>query len=401
VNIPTISDTPGALAGIRVLDFARFMPGPFAAWLLADYGADVTRVEFPREVAKQDALFDWSSTAAAQRQLTRAAQVYARNKRSLQIDPAEPRGREAIMKLVWQADVVIEDYRPGVMAAMGFGYEALSALNPRLVYCSVSFAGQTGPYSTRAGHDPLALALTGVLSLLTNSARPQLPNVPVADVIAGCLAGFGVLAALQARTHTGRGQLVDLAMSDAASVMAGTALWRNGGRTDVPLPDGSWLPKGGLWECADGKFLCTTDMEPRYWERFCQAIGRPDFIALQATRARWPEMQQAITAVIRTRPRAEWLAVLAAAETQYMPVYTLEEAFNDPHNIARGLPLHLQVGDAGSVAQFAPPIKLSATPGQVRFTAPLPGADNAAILASVGYSSADIEALRAAGVIRD
>lgn len=392
---------PGALAGVRVLDFARFMPGPFAAWLLADYGADVVRIEHPREVAKQEAMLGWSSTAPAQRQLARAAQVYARNKRSLQIDPVHPDGRAAILKLVAEADVLVEDYRPGVMQAMGYGYAEMAAINPRLVYCSVSFAGQSGPYSARPGHDPMALALAGVLSLLANSAQPQLPNIPVADVVAGCLAGFGILTALQARQRTGRGQWVDMAMSDAATVMLGAPLWRNAGQLDVPRPEGRWMPKGGLWECADGQYLCTTDMEPRYWERFCTVIGRPDFIPLQADRDRWPEMQQAIAAIFRSRPRAEWLTRLADADTQFMPVYTVAEAFNDPHNIARGMPLTLPVGNAGSVQQFAPPVKLSATPGQVKFTAPLPGADNAAILGELGYDAAQVASLRAAGVIRD
>jgi crotonobetainyl-CoA:carnitine CoA-transferase CaiB-like acyl-CoA transferase len=395
------ANPPGALAGIRVLDFARFMPGPFAAWLLADYGADVIRIEHPREVAKQEALLGWSATAPAQRRLARAAQVYARNKRSLQIDPVHPEGRAAILKLVAQADVLVEDYRPGVMQTMGYGYAEMAAINTRLVYCSVSFAGQSGPYSARPGHDPLALALAGVLSLLSNSPQPQLPNIPVADVVAGCLAGFGILTALQARQHTGRGQWVDMAMSDAATVMLGAPLWRNAGQLDVPLPQGRWLPKGGLWQCADGLYLCTTDMEPRYWERFCTAVGLPDLIPLQGERTRWPEMQQAIAAAILTRPRPEWLELLAAADTQFMPVYTVEEAFSDPHNVARGMPQTLSVGTAGSVHQFGPPVKLSATPGQVKFAAPLPGADNAAILGELGYDAQQIATLRTTGVVRD
>ena len=377
------------------------MPGPFSAWLLADYGADVIRIESPRELAKQEALLGWSSTAPAQRRRARAAQVHARNKRSLQIDPVHPGGRAALLRLVASADVLVEDYRPGVLAAMGYGYEAMSALNPRLVYCSVSFAGQTGPYSARAGHDPLALALAGVLGILGNSPRPQLPNVPVADVVAGCLAAFGILAALRARERTGRGQWVDLAMADAASVMLGTSLWRNAGRLDVPQPQGQWLPKGGVWECGDGRYLCTSDMEPRYWVRFCEAIGRPDFGALQAERARWPGMQATIAAILRTRPRAAWLEVLRAADTQYMPVYTVEEAFADPHNVARGLPCQVPVGDGSYVNQFAPPIKLSATPGRIRHAAPPPGADNDAVLREAGLGVEEIAALRRDGAIHD
>jgi crotonobetainyl-CoA:carnitine CoA-transferase CaiB-like acyl-CoA transferase len=394
------SETAGALHGVTVLDFSRFMPGPFAAWLLADYGANVIRIENPREVAKQEALLGWSSTSDADRRVARAAQVYARNKRSLQIDPGHELGRETLLKLVAQADVLVEDYRPGVMESMGYGYAAMAALNPRLVYCSVSFAGQTGPYSRRPGHDPLALSLAGVLSLLSNSPQPQMPNIPVADVVAGCLGAFGIMAALRARASTGRGQWVDTAMSDAATVMLGASLWRNGGSTNVPPPTGQWVPKGGLWECADGKYLCTSDMEPRYWEAFCKTLGRPDFVPLQGDRSRWADMQATFAAIFRAQPRAVWIERLSAAGTQYMPVYTVDEAFRDPHNIARGMPQQLPVGDR-TVAQFGPPVKLSDTPGCIRHVAPLAGADNDAVLREFGFAKSQIAALRASGVLRD
>jgi crotonobetainyl-CoA:carnitine CoA-transferase CaiB-like acyl-CoA transferase len=392
----------GALSGIRVIDFSRFMPGPFAAWLLADYGADVIRIETPRETAKQDQLQrDHSAKTAASRRRARAAQTYARNKRSLLIDPTHERGREVIMKLIASADVLVEDYRPGVMAAMGYGYEPLSAANPRLVYCSVSFAGQTGPYSARAGHDPLALALAGTLSILSNTPRPLLPNVPISDVVTGCLAAFGILTALRARDTTGRGQLVDAAMSDAATVMVGTALWRNDGDRHVGMPGGEWSTKGGVWECADGRFLCTTDMEPRFWQRFCAAIGCKEYAALQAARSRWPEMHARISQIIGSRPLAHWTQVLGAADTQWMPVYTPAEAFSDPHNVARGLPLSLPVGDGTSVDQFAPPIRLSATPGRVRHVATPAGAHNDELLRELGYDAAAIAALKSASVVSD
>lgn len=400
MNDSPATETPDALHGVTVLDFSRFMPGPFAAWLLADYGANVIRIENPREVAKQEALLGWSSTSDANRRVARAAQVYARNKRSLQIDPGHEQGRAALLQLIARADVLVEDYRPGVMESMGYGYAAMAALNPRLVYCSVSFAGQTGPYSRRPGHDPLALSLAGVLSLLSNSPQPQMPNVPVADVVAGCLGAFGILAALRARETTGRGQWVDAAMSDAATVMLGAPLWRNGGDTQVPLPTGKWVPKGGLWECGDGRFVCTSDMEPRFWEKFCQTLGRPDYAALQGDRSRWDEMHATFAAIFRTQPRDAWIERLSAAGTQYMPVYTVDEAFRDPHNIARGMPQQLPVGDR-TVAQFGPPVKLSDTPGRIRHVAPLPGADNDTVLREFGFDAAQIAALRVDGVLRD
>jgi crotonobetainyl-CoA:carnitine CoA-transferase CaiB-like acyl-CoA transferase len=394
--------TPGALAGIRVIDFSRFMPGPFASWLLADYGADVIRIETPKETAKQNQLQRNHSAHTSDSVLrARAAQTYARNKRSVLIEPTHERGREVLMKLLARADVLVEDYRPGVMAAMGYGYAPLAAFNPRLVYCSVSFAGQTGPYSARAGHDPLALALAGTLSMLSNSPRPQLPNMPITDVVTGCLAAFGVLAALRARDSTGRGQWVDAAMSDAATVMLGTALWRNDGDRHVSTPQGEWSTKGGVWECADGKFLCTTDMEPRYWQRFCTAIGCVEFIPLQAERGRWPEIHARISAILRTQPLSHWSQLLGAADTQWMPVYTPAEAFDDPHNLARGLPLTLPVGDGTTVDQFAPPLKLSATPGRVRHVSTPAGAHNDEVLRELGYDADAIAALKSDGVVHD
>jgi crotonobetainyl-CoA:carnitine CoA-transferase CaiB-like acyl-CoA transferase len=391
-----------ALCGIRVVDFSRFMPGPFASWLLADYGADVVRIETPREVAKQLELLRVTAggkTSSARR--TRAAQTYARNKRSLLIDAASERGREIIFKLIARADVLVEDYRPGVMTAMGYGYVAMSALNPRLVYCSVSFAGQTGPYSERAGHDPLALSLAGALSMLVNDRRPQLPNIPIADVVTGCLAAFGILAALRARETTGRGQLVDAAMSDASTVLLGTSLWRKAGDRRVNTPTGEWSPKGGVWECADGQFLCTTDMEPRYWQRFCVAMGCEDFVSLQAARERWPEMRERISDIFRSQPLAHWAQVLTTAQTQWMPVYTPAAAFADPHNLARGLPLSLDAGDGSTVDQFGPPVKLSDTPGRVRHVATMAGAHTREVLRELGYSDAVVAQLFADSVLHE
>jgi crotonobetainyl-CoA:carnitine CoA-transferase CaiB-like acyl-CoA transferase len=170
-----------ALAGLTVLDFSRFLPGAYFGWIAGDMGADVIRVEHPRELAKAATMFGSSSDEEAER-LRRARPTYTRNKRSLLLNPGHPDSAPVLRALVERADVLIEDYRPGVMAAMGLGFEALSAINPRLIYCSVSFAGQTGPLAGRAGHDPAALALAGALSRLNGTPTPTLPGAQVADV---------------------------------------------------------------------------------------------------------------------------------------------------------------------------------------------------------------------------
>ena len=204
-----------ALEGLKIIDFSRFLPGAYASWIAADMGAEVIRIEHPRELAKQQAMFgkDDDPAAALRR---RARPSYTRGKRSLLINPGADASRPVLEALIAAADVLIEDYRPGVMAAMGYGHAEMAALNPRLIYLSVSFAGQDGPLAGKAGHDPLALALAGALSRLNGLPVPSLPGLQVADVLTGAHATIAMLLSLQARTRSGRGEHVDVAMSDAS-----------------------------------------------------------------------------------------------------------------------------------------------------------------------------------------
>jgi len=383
-----------ALDGLTVLDFSRFLPGAYFGWLAGDMGAEVIRIEHPRELAKAAAMFGTGENEDAEI-LRRARPTYNRNKRSLLLNPGHPEAAPVLRALVERADVLLEDYRPGVMAAMGLGYDALSAINPRLIYCSVSFAGQTGPLAGRAGHDPAALALSGALSRLGGTPEPTLPGAQVADVLAGAHASIAVLAALQARSASGRGQHVDVAMTDAAMPLLMVALGRAEDPAAIGFPDGTWHPKGGLWRCGDGAWLCTTDMEPRYWARFCEAVGRPDYAARQFDIAAHPAMREDLAALFASHPRAHWLGLLEAADTQAMPVLTAGEALNHPHAEARGMHVRLPTS-AGWVAQIGTPFHLSANPPVAHRPAPLPGADNHTILAELGF---DVAALEAAGVL--
>lgn len=388
-----------ALEGLRVLDFSRFLPGAYASWVAADMGADVIRVEHPRELAKHAAMFGKDADATAARR-GRARPSYARNKRSLMLNPGHADAHRILHPLVQRADILIEDYRPGVMTGMGLGYDTLAALNPGLIYCSVSFAGQTGPLAGRAGHDPAALALAGALSRLNGLPAPTLPGLQVADVLTGTHTTIAMLLALQARTRTGRGQRVDVAMSDASMAL----LLVNLGRTDDPaaLPTpGAWHPKGGVWACADGGWLCTTDMEPRYWARFCGAIGRPDLAARQHDAHAYPTMQREIAAIIATRPRDEWVAILDAADTQAQPVLSMAEAIAHPHHRARGMVMEVPLQGTAPVTQLGLPFHLSDTPAIAPSAAGDPGADNRAIMAELGLSEAEHDALVVAGLFDD
>lgn len=377
-----------ALEGLRIVDFSRFLPGAYASWIAADMGAEVIRIEHPRELAKQEAMFgrDGDAKAATRR---RARPTWTRSKRSLLINPGSAAARPVLERLIAEADVLIEDYRPGVLAGMGYGPEAMAALNPRLIYLSVSFAGQTGPFSGKAGHDPAALALAGALSRLNGLPTPSLPGLQVADVLTGAHATIAMLLALQARERSGKGQHVDVAMSEASLPLLMVSMGRHDDLAAMPAP-GTWHPKGGVWECADGGWLCTTDMEPRYWQRFCEAVGRPDLVSLQHDVQHHPRIHEELMALFKTRGRDDWFALLSAADTQAMPVYSPEEALSHPHTLERGMTMEVAVPGQEPVRQLGLPFILTETPAAPPRAAGLPGGDNATILAGLGFDEADL-----------
>ena len=383
----------GALCDVRVLDFSKFLPGPYCSWILGDLGAEIIRIEHPRELAKQAQVFGWDKLSQEQRARLRARDGFARNKRSLLLDPGAAGSREVILELVSKADVLLEDYRAGVLEGMGLGYEALAELHPRLVYCSVTLCGQTGPYRDKPGHDPVALALSGALSRMGDrTERPGFAGVPVADLLTGSNAAIGILAALHARERTQRGQRIDIAMSDTSMALIGTTVSRNEDLSRLPQR-GAGRVDCGLWKTRDGRWLCTTDMEPRYWERLCRALGREDYIALQLDASRRDEIATTFGAIFATRTLAEWLQILGDAGTQFAPVYEIEEALADPHNRARGMVLDVPLADGSSVRQIASPIKLSHTPAVAPSPAGWPDDDVESALRLFGCSASQARAI--------
>jgi crotonobetainyl-CoA:carnitine CoA-transferase CaiB-like acyl-CoA transferase len=229
-----------------------------------------------------------------------------------------------------------------------------------------------------------------------------MPGLQVADVLAGCHATIAMLAALQARERTGRGQHADIAMSDASMPLLLVTMGRHDDLESLGPPDGAWHPKGGVWECADGGFLCTTDMEPRYWARFCEAVGRPDFIPLQHEADRHKEMRETLEAIFRTRTRGEWFDLLAAADTQAMPVLSIAEALDHPHNRARGMSVDVGVEEGGEpVRQLGLPFRLSETGPVEPKAAGLPGAESEEILRGLGFGAEEIRALEREGAFAD
>src|SRR5690606_25211001 len=232
------------------------------------------------------------------------------------------------------------------------------AVNSRLVYCSLTLCGQTGPYRDKPGHDPIALAISGAGSRIGEDPEaPGFAGIPAADVITGTHAAFGILAALRARDRDGEGQHVDIAMSDCSMALIVNLLSRHPDITTIP-PRGTRRADMGIWRTSDGKFICTTDMEPRYWRRVCEAVGREDLIPLQMDVASRASIRRELEAIFATRSLAEWLAVLEGAGTQFAPVLEVAEALADPHNVARNMVVDVPVPQEAPVRQLGLPVKL-------------------------------------------
>lgn len=388
----------GALAGLKVLDFSRLLPGPYSTWLLADMGAEVIRVENPREVSKQAKVFGWDRLPQAERRRLRETDILARNKRSMLLDIGHEEALPVLHALAKDVDIVVEDYRPGVLSGLGLGYETLSALNPGLVYASLTLCGQTGPYRDKPGHDPVALSIAGVQSRIGEDPdAPSFAGIPAADVITGSHAAFAILAAVHERGRTGRGRHVDVAMSDCAMSLLVNVLSRHPDPATIP-PRGTRRADMGLWRTRDDKFICTTDMEPRYWRTFCETVGRPDFVSLQNSVESRPEIRSVLEALFAQKDQAEWLAIFEAAGTQYAPVHDIPEALSDPHVRARGMVVEAMGEDGRAVTQIGAPVRLEEG-GTLRWLGHMPGADTQYVLSQLGMDSLEQEQLRRSGAL--
>lgn len=358
----------GPLTGVRVVELAGIGPGPFAAMLLADLGADVVRVDRPGgPVIGIDPAFDLTN----------------RNKRSVLVDLKDESGAGQVLDLVERADVLIEGYRPGVAERLGVGPDACLERNPRLVYGRMTGWGQDGPLAGRAGHDIGYIALTGTLSMIGRAGEP--PTVPanlVGDYAGGSLyLVVGVLAALQhARTPEGRGQVVDAAIVDGAAHLAtmihgmlAAGSWQD--RRGSNLLDGG-CPFYGSYETSDGRHMAVGALEPRFYEQFAELLGLGEEAPDRNDPARWEELRALVADRFSTRTRAEWTEVFEGTDACVAPVLSLREAPGHPHLAARSTFV-----EHGGLTQPAPAPRFSATPVSVRGAPALPGADTEAVAA--------------------
>lgn len=388
-----------ALAGVRILDLSRLLPGPFCTMLLADFGADVIKVEEPH---RGDYIRAWQPRIGNN---SGFHVVLNRNKRSCTLNLKSGAGTEIFRQLALKADVVLEGFRPGVMARLGLDYRSLQAINPRLVYCSVSGYGGHGPRALRAGHDINYLALGGILSH-SGRRQPSLSGVQIADLGGGgLLAAFSIVMALLVRERQGEGQYLDISMLD------GSLLW-NCLRWGKYLADGQ-IPRPGddvlnhgfacynLYETKDGRYMSLGALEPQFWRIFCTALEHPEWDQASYIEPgpHQEPLKQAVAALFKQHTQAEWVEHFAQHDCCVEPVLNLEEAMNDSHTRARQLVVDLVHESWGAYRQLGIAPKFSRTPGTLRSNAPELGEHTEAILQELGYAPEHIDELRRQGVV--
>jgi len=391
-----------ALAGLRVLDVTQFMAGPFCAMLLADLGADVIKVEPP----------GGDST----RQMPGAVGVDSpsfnavnRGKRSVVVNLKMADGRDMFQRLARSTDILIENYRPGVMTALGVDYQQLARLNPRLIYASISGYGQTGPDRNKGGFDLIAQGVSGIMSVTGEpGGRPVKAGVPVTDLAAGLFTLVGILAAVESRHRTGIGQHVDTSLVDAGVALSLWEATEYFSGLGIPAPMGSAHRMNAPYQavrCADG-YITLGAANERLFRRLCDVLEHPEWrespeLADNASRVRNRAMlAERIESVTVQKPRSHWLAILEANDIPCGPINDYAQVLTDPQVVARNMVVEVEHPTLGSLKTLGSPIKLSATPPDVGRRAPLLGEHTDEILAEAGFGKDDIAALRLSGAIQ-
>jgi crotonobetainyl-CoA:carnitine CoA-transferase CaiB-like acyl-CoA transferase len=388
------------LAGIRVLDFTRYLAGPFCTMQLADLGADVVKVERPdrgREFAGADGRDTYFFLSAN------------RGKRAVALDYTRPQGRELVLRLLPAFDVVVENFRPGAMAAFGLGPKELCARHPRLVYVSISGFGATGPYAQRHGFDQIAQGMSGVMSITgTPESGPLRHGLAIGDLVAGLFAAQGALAALVERNESGRGQHVETSLLEG---LIGLLSWSAGIYFDTgraPGPAGHHHPLAspyGRFRARDG-YLNVASGGQAIWKRLCEAVGRADwasdprFASPGARLANRAALTEALEAELAKADVTEWIERFVAAGVPAGPVYSLEQVFADPQVLAREMKVELPHPEVGRFKTTGLPLKWSRTRTKLERRPPLFAEHTREVLRELGVADAELSALESTGVLR-
>ncbi len=385
----------GPLTGVTVLDLTRLLPGGFCTGLLGDLGADVVKVE---DTGMGDYMrFGGASIGP----YSGAHWVLNRNKRSMRLNLKLPEGVAVLERLASSADVLVEGFRPGVMDKLGVGYEDLRQANAALVYCSISGYGADGPYRDLAGHDVNYMSYTGGLSVCGQDpeAKPAFPGLQIGDVGGGGLmAAVGILAALVRARETGKGDFVDIGMSDGIVSWLAPIAGEYIATGKAPGP-GEYVLNGrfpcyDVYECADGRYVSVGALEPQFWAALVSALGRSDL-----AHGFDPSHREEIAAEFAQRTRDEWMDVFEGLDVCVAPVKTVAEAFEDPQVRHRGMVVEQEHPSAGKFPQLGIPVKLREAPGALERVAPAHGEHTDEVLAAAGYGPEEIVALRRGGVV--
>lgn len=392
----------GALTGLKILDFSTLLPGPYATLMLGDLGADIIKISAPD---KKDIVADYPPYIEGTNLSANQAWL-GRNKKNLFLNLKNEKSKEIIHKLIMEYDIVIEQFRPGVMERLGLGYEDLKKINPKIIYCSLTGYGQTGPLKNNAGHDINYLARSGNMNYSgKKSTGPVLTNMQIADIGVGSLNSvIGILSAVYYRSQTGKGQYIDVAMSDGLisfNAMEGASFLVNGiepRREETRLNGGCAYD---FYETKDNRYLSVGALEPKFWENFCNCIGLPEFIGKTVMPKDVSAMKEIIRKRILEKTLNEWLEIFEGKDVCVEPVLTMKEALlEDEHIKARELVVDVEVANSNgkTIKQMASPIKLSECPVKYNKTGYPLGYHSEEILKNLGYSEKNIEEMVEEGI---
>lgn len=389
------------LSGVRILDLSRLLPGAYASQMMADFGADVVKVEEP---ASGD--YGRYMSPHGPGGLSLYFLAINRNKRSMTLNLKTAQGREVFLRLVSQADVVLESFRPGVLERLGLGYEQLKEVNRGIIYCAISGYGRDGPYRLRAGHDLNYVGYAGLLDYNRSpGGEPAMPATQFGDLAGGSyMAVIGILTALVGRTRTGEGAMIDASMTEGAMSLLPlvSAAYLNTGK--APLPGHSSLDGGlpcyNIYETKDGKHITLAALEQKFWHAFCTSIGHLELLPFHVPHGP-EEREQAMNilrTVFKTRTRDEWVTELADIDACVGPVYTIDEALHDPHAQARGVTVTSSEGKESFRTLPTFP-RISNVEAEQRYAPPALGEHTGELLLEAGYSDAEIEQFKVERVI--
>ena len=402
-SLVQVSAHPGPLRGMRVLELAQIMAGPTCGMLLADMGADVIKVEkLPGgddSRGYRDPLVNGVSAPFM---------ILNRNKRGIAVNLKHPAGRDVLLRMVRDADVLTENFRRGTLEKLGLGYDVLAQANPGLIYCAVSGYGRDGPFADKGGFDLIAQGFAGLMSITGEPGRPPVKTGnSVADINAGILAAVGILAAYAHKQKTGQGQVVDTSLMEAALQQTywHAAIYFATGESPGPTGSAHLLTAPYQAFAARDGWLNIGGANQANWERIADVLGHPEwrddprFRTNSARMANLDALTDAMSAVLATRPKAEWIAAFDAAGVPAGPVHTIGEALEHPQTLARGMVVDLAHPQAGATRALGCPLHFSATPTRVTRPAPMLGEHTREVLRDYGYADAEVDTLLAGGVV--